>query len=56
MNLVKCTCTRSTAANPGHLVQITYGDGSTAPACSCTVARYEAIYGKPSFTVTPVKK
>lgn len=53
MSLIKCECAKGT----GYKVEITYPgspDSGKTPCCSCTVERYEALYGKASFIVTPV--
>ncbi len=51
MKTVPCNC----AANSGFLVNISHaGSAEVTLCCSCTVAKYEARYGKPTFTVTPV--
>ncbi len=49
-----CTCSRSEGT--GYLVTISYPASPLSEptlCCSCTVDTYRALYGEPSFAVTP---
>lgn len=49
---VPCTC----AIGTGYLVEITWpaSRSGPTPCCSCSVERYKALHGEPTFVVTPV--